>query len=133
MPKPAIPGPKELFERAEKARERAYLKVTNFDVGAALVSESGRVFTGANIENDSAGLSMCAERVAVFRAVAAGHRRLVAIAVAGPAKDLSPCGACRQVLAQFSNEELAITYRKDGRLVTKKLGELLQDSFQWET
>ena len=121
-----------LFEQAENARdEQARPKLTKFAVGAALKTDSGDVFTAGNVENDSAGLSMCAERVAAFAALAAGHEHFVALAVAGSTDDLSPCGACRQLLAQFSTDELEITYRKSGEIVTRTLGELLPDAFRY--
>ncbi|HVE16422.1 MAG TPA: cytidine deaminase [Chthoniobacterales bacterium] len=87
---------------AMKVREQAYAPYSNFKVGAALVATDGRIFTGCNVENISFGLTMCAERVALGKAVAEGVREFAAIAiVADTTQPVSPCGACRQVLAEF--------------------------------
>lgn len=93
----------ELIEAALSVRERAYAKYSQFRVGAALLSVTGEVFAGCNVENASYGLTQCAERSAVTAAVAAGHLHFAAIALAGPGVCM-PCGACRQVLAEFCEE-----------------------------
>ena len=124
------PSPAELHAIADAARDNAHAPYSGFSVGAALVTDSGEVVTGVNIENASFGLSICAERVAVFRAVAAGHRRIAAVAVAGPAADVSPCGACRQVLAEFGDDDVPVTFPLGGELVTRPLGELLPAAFR---
>jgi cytidine deaminase len=90
-----------LVDRALKARERAYCPYSQFRVGAAVLTESGQIFDGANVENASYGLSMCAERVAIQSAVAAGARVIVAMAIATET-GASPCGACRQVAQEFA-------------------------------
>ena len=92
---------KALIEAARKVRERAYAPYSEFKVGAALVSESGRLFTGCNVENASYGLTICAERVALASAVAEGERGFEALAICAPGAP-APCGACRQVLHEFS-------------------------------
>src|SRR5438876_8397442 len=90
-----------VIDEAIAVRQRAYAKYSNFRVGAALLTADGRIFTGCNVENSSYGLTICAERAAVFAAVAAGQQqfKLLAIATAG---GCSPCGACRQVLVEFA-------------------------------
>lgn len=94
-----------LMEYAIKAREDAYAPYSGFKVGAALLTKSGKVFTGCNIENGSYSMTICAERVALFKAVSEGEREFEAIAIAGGRDGLAlcpPCGACRQVLSEFS-------------------------------
>jgi len=91
----------ELIQSALEAQKRAYCPFSNFPVGAALRTASGRIYQGVNIENASFGLTICAERVAAGAAVAAGDREFTAIAVASRT-GVSPCGACRQVLAEFN-------------------------------
>lgn len=91
-----------LAEVAWQAREMAYAPYSNFQVGAAVLATDGRVFSGCNVENISFGLTNCAERVAIGAAVAAGARKFLAVAVvADTAVPISPCGACRQVMAEF--------------------------------
>src|SRR5206468_4728052 len=92
-----------LIHAAIDVRQRAYAKYSQFAVGAAVLAGDGRVFTGCNVENSSYGLTICAERAAVFAAIAAGQQRfeLLAVATTGGA---TPCGACRQVLAEFAPE-----------------------------
>ncbi len=86
---------------ARAARRRAYAPYSRFPVGAAVLTGSGAIVTGCNVENASYGLSICAERAAIHRAVAEGHRRLLAVAVATGSRAAMPCGACRQVMQEF--------------------------------
>ncbi len=114
---------------AKKAWETwlwAYAPYSQFRVGAALLTADGRIFTGANVENPSYGLSMCAERVAVGAAAAAGVRSFVAIAVAGDSPaGMLPCGACRQVLSEFSPDILVLRCLPDGSFEKMQLHDLM--------
>lgn len=119
----------EIVSRARAMRERAYAPYSGFTVGAALVTEDGTVFGGANVENASYGLGICAERSAVVSAVAAGHRAFRAIAIAGPQTTVTaPCGACRQVLNEF-NPQLAVIYTTPQGVTETTLDQLLPDAF----
>lgn len=92
----------DLLQRAIKARDNAYTPYSKFNVGAALVSKEGKVYEGCNIENASYGLTVCAERTSIFNAVTEGTREFTAIAIAADTEGpCSPCGACRQVIAEF--------------------------------
>jgi cytidine deaminase len=127
------PADDELVAAARAARERAYAPYSGFRVGAALRTEQGEVVTAGNVENASYGLAICAERAAVAAAVALGHRRFEAIAVAGPGPDpVPPCGACRQVLREFPRglELRVLCAGETGeQLLDNALGALLPDSF----
>ncbi len=118
-----------LVELAKKARAHAYAPYSGFAVGAAVLAADGRVFVGCNIENASYGLTNCAERTAIFSAVAAGARELRALAVvADGALPCSPCGACRQVIAEFAVERIILAnLAGKRRVVTKE--ELLPFAF----
>ena len=121
---------KELIRRAVEARERAYAPYSKFAVGAALLAADGRIFTGCNVENASYGLTVCAERVAVFKAVSEGAREFKAIAIACGKKPCTPCGACRQVLYEFAPDILVIMTDAEGKEVKKAyLRELLPIGF----
>ncbi len=118
-----------LVELAKKARAHAYAPYSGFAVGAAVLAADGRVFVGCNIENASYGLTNCAERTAIFSAVAAGARELRALAVvADGALPCSPCGACRQVIAEFAVERIILANLKGSRRVVTK-EELLPFAF----
>jgi cytidine deaminase len=93
----------ELLATAAAARQKAYAPYSHYQVGAAVLADDGRIYAGANVENVSYGLTVCAERVAVFKAVTAGAARLLAVAVATE-NGGSPCGACRQVLVEFARD-----------------------------
>ena len=95
-----------LIETAVQAQKRAYCPYSRYHVGAAVLTETGRVFAGCNVENASYGLSMCAERVAIYHAATSGHDAITAVAVAGAAA--RPCGACRQVLFEFSDKDTVL-------------------------
>lgn len=103
MPKLTEARRRRLVAAALAARRRAVTPYSKFRVGAALLTQRGAIITGANVESASYGLTCCAERVALFKALTEGHRDFLAVAVAGPvAGGLMPCGACRQLLAEFA-------------------------------
>jgi len=111
---------------ARAAREFAYAPYSNFRVGAALVAADGRIFTGCNVENLSFGLTMCAERVAIGRAISEGAHDFAAIViVADTGEPVSPCGACRQVLAEFAPDLKVILTNLTGRVEEWTLSKLL--------
>lgn len=118
-----------LMAEARAAMARAYAPYSRFHVGAAVSTDRG-VFTGANVENASYGLSICAERVAASSAVAAGARRIDAVAVTSSAKgSASPCGACRQFLYEFGPEMTVVSEGAGEGRKTWRLSELLVDAF----
>ena len=121
---------RELFERAREAQKRAYVPYSKFKVGACLLSSDGRVFDGCNIENASYGVTICAERCAICNAVNQGATRFIAVAVVGGSAFAWPCGACRQVLNEFS-DDMRVICGSDatGELRIAKLSELLPHSF----
>jgi len=111
---------------AKAVRKLAYAPYSRFAVGAALVARDGRIFTGCNVENLSYGLTMCAERVAIGKAISEGVKKFSAIAiVASTRKPVSPCGACRQVLAEFSPKMRVILATLGGKTEELTLDELL--------
>lgn len=125
LDQPAIAG---LLQIAQGARERAYVPYSGFAVGAALLAHDGSVYTGCNVENASYGLTICAERNAVAHAVASGQRAFDAVAVVTQ-NGVTPCGACRQVLAEFNPAMLVIVADAAGNQRCYRLTELLPDAF----
>ena len=118
-----------LIQQALEARHWSYAPYSKYSVGAALLAESGQTYSGANIENAAYPVSICAERVAVFTAVHQGERQFRAIAVATE-NGGSPCGSCRQVLAEFGLETLVLIVNRQGEVVKEmRLAELLPDAF----
>lgn len=120
----------ELVSMAEAAYRQAYVPYSHYPVGAAALFSSGKIYSGCNVENASYGLTICAERNAVFQAAAQGERELKAIVVAVPTDEFpSPCGACRQVIREFARDCLVILVngRRETRWTT--LGRLLPESF----
>lgn len=119
-----------LIAAAWAVREHAYAPASHFRVGAAVLGRDGRTFVGCNVENASYGLTTCAERNAVAAAVAAGVRAIAAVAVAtdleSPAR---PCGACRQVLAEFGTDMVVVMVGRNGARTDTTLGQLLPDPF----
>ena len=119
-----------LVSAAREARSRAYAPYSRFHVGAALLAEDGAVVTGANVENASYGLSMCAERTAVHRAAAEGVRKILALAVVASREEPTwPCGACRQVILEFGPEALIVSEGDGGRREERRLYDLLPVAF----
>ncbi len=118
----------ELVARAQAARALAYAPYSGYRVGAAVRGASGRIYAACNVENASYGLTVCAERAAVFKAISEGERRLVAVAVATE-NGGSPCGACRQVLREFGPMMRVLVVDGAGRMRTYALTDLLPDSF----
>jgi cytidine deaminase, homotetrameric len=122
---------RELLNLAREASENAYAPYSRFNVGAALECADGRIFTGCNIENSALGSTMCAERVALFKAISEGENRFSRIAIYGESEDYCmPCGACRQVLSEFSQDMEVLCARASGSYVSYKLKELLPHPFK---
>ncbi len=119
---------KELIQMAEEAREMAYAPYSEFKVGAAVLFENGKVFTGCNIESSSYGATCCAERVAIYKGVSEGYKNVKMIAVVG-SKDMTyPCGICRQVIAEFCDDcKIIIAYGDESK--EYKLENLLPHAF----
>ena len=124
------PVQKQLVESALAIRQQAYAPYSKFLVGAAVLTEDGSIFTGTNVENASYGLTICAERVAAAAAVAAGHRKITAVAVA-TAGGAAPCGACRQFLAEFggSMDVLLVDVDRPENVKQISLADLLPEQF----
>lgn len=126
--------PQELIKMAFKAREFAYAPYSGFFVGAALEGKSGQVYTGANVENASYGLTVCAERVAVFNAVGIGEKEFSQIAIVGSGcGPIYPCGACLQVLAEFAPELIIYTGVEPEKYQVFNLSEMLPQAFSLNT
>ena len=119
-------GVGDLVRLAREARERAHAPFSNFKVGAALRTRAGEIVTGCNVENASYGLTLCAERVAVFKAVSEGLREFDAIAVVADApRPTAPCGACRQILWEFCGDIPVHIVGRSGRRRTVRMAELM--------
>jgi len=120
----------KLIEKAIEAMNKAYAPYSNFKVGAVLLTKSGRIFTGCNVENASFGLSICAERVAIFSAVSAGELQFEKlVVVANTDSPVSPCGACRQVMSEFGDFEVLLVNTR-GEVVRTRVSELLPRAFK---
>ena len=122
---------RELMEKAKEASNRAYAPYSKYNVGACVLTDNNKIYTGCNFENASYGLSICAERNAIGSAIADGERKLKAIAIYSPnMEDCSPCGACRQVIYEFkSGTGTDVITEKNGNLVVHKIDELLPEGF----
>lgn len=124
----------KLLEAAKDARKNAYVPYSGFAVGAAVMTEDGRIFTGTNVENASYGLTVCAERIAIFQAVSQGYTRFTGLAVVADSPGpTSPCGACRQVMSEFFSSQTPITMGNiKGETITKTMASILPDAFERE-
>jgi len=119
-----------LIAAASKARENAHAKFSNFKVGAALHTPSGKIFTGCNIENATYGLTICAERTAIFKAISEGERKFDAIAVVTDTETLTPpCGACRQIIWEFCGDVPVILANLQGKTETFRMSQLFPKPF----
>jgi cytidine deaminase len=123
-----------LIAAALQVRQHAHAPYSGWQFGAALLGKSGRIHVGCNVENASYGLTICAERSAVFAGVAAGEREFLALVVAGKSAATSfPCGACRQVLAEFCDDLPILLVGEDGSRLLTSLNELLPHAFRLRT
>ena len=118
----------QLIARAQAARAKAYVPYSHYAVGAAVLTAEGEIFDGCNIENASYPATVCAERVAIFKAVSEGHRHLTALALATD-NGGSPCGICRQVMREFAPDMLVLIADPQGNVRRTTVAELLPDSF----
>ncbi|ADE69800.1 MULTISPECIES: cytidine deaminase [Priestia] len=123
--------PKQLIDEAIAASKQAHVPYSHFHVGAALLTTDGKIYRGCNIENASYGLTNCAERTAIFKAVSEGDKQFSAIAVVGDTDGpISPCGACRQVLAEFCDDHTQIILANlKGDFVITNINEILPGYF----
>jgi len=121
---------RKLYEMAKDATKNSFAPFSHFHVGAALLAEDGQIFTGCNVENSSYGVTICAERTALVKAVSEGVRNFTAIAIASQNGEAWPCGVCRQMLYEFSPEMLVITGTDEDHLEVATLSELLPHGFR---
>ena len=123
---------KELYRAAARAMDNAYAPYSGFRVGAALLTDEGRIYTGVNVENSSFGGTVCAERTAFLKAVSEGERSFSAIAIAAEKGKALPCGICRQFMYEFEPELDVITGENEESLRVQKLSQLLPEGFRLE-
>ena len=122
-----------LMEKAKKAAKKSYSPYSNFAVGAVILAGSGKIYTGCNIENASYGMTICAERCAIFKVISQGEKTILAVAIYSPNTDnCYPCGACRQVMSEFQSKdnEIEIITENKGKLDIKKMGKYLPYIFK---
>lgn len=120
---------KELIKKALEAQKMAYVPYSKFHVGAALLTEDNKLYTGCNIEIASYSPTLCAERTAIFKAISEGQRKIKAIAVVGDANPTFPCGVCRQVIREFGKDAVVIVANSEDDYKEYTLDELLPHSF----
>lgn len=119
-----------LAEQAGKAKKHSYSPYSRFRVGAALLTTDGRIITGCNVENSSYGLTVCAERTALFKAISEGEHSFAAIAIASDEDTFTfPCGACRQVIFELAGNIDIVLTKKNGGIMTKKMIDLMPHPF----
>ena len=124
----------KLIHAAKQASKFAYAPYSKFKVGAALLTKSGKIYSGANVENASYGLTVCAERVALFKAVSEGENKFKALAIYTKTKYFTmPCGACRQVLSEFNQNLSIIIVNQDNKILKTTLSRLLPNPFKKNT
>ncbi len=125
---------KKMIDMAREVLNNAYAPYSNYRVGAVVESSSGRLYTGCNIENMSFGLTVCAERVAIFKAISEGEKGFTRIVIVSDDTSIPiPCGACLQVMSEFSNDNLEIIVSsQDGRLERYRLTDLLPNPFKFD-
>ncbi len=120
----------ELLEKAKEASEKAYAPYSKFKVGACVLTENNKIYTGCNFENSSFGLTICAERNAIGSAIADGERKITAVAIYSPnEKHCYPCGACRQVMTEFASEDMDIITEGENSLEITKFCEIFPKGF----
>lgn len=126
-----IMAPRKLVDVANQALNDTYTPYSHFPVGAALLGENGEIFRGVNIENVSFGLTNCAERTAIFTAIAAGQRHFHGLVISGRTDEpIAPCGACRQVMVEFFDPDMPIWLINDqGKEIETNIAELMPGSF----
>ena len=120
-----------LVKLANNIKQNAYAPYSNFHVGAALIGNSGKVYTGVNVENSSYGATICAERTAILKAISEGERNIKILAIASDSEDYTyPCGICRQVILEFADENLVILCSNNkGEYKVFNLNEFLPNAF----
>lgn len=121
-----------LIDKAKEASQNSYSPFSQFPVGAAVLMSSGKIYQGCNVENSSFGMTICAERCAIFKAISEGEKQISAVAIYSPKKDgCYPCGACRQVMYEFQGEdEILVITESEGQIEVKKLGDFLPYGFK---
>ncbi len=123
---------KLLMDKAKEASKYSYSPFSKFAVGAAVLMSNGNIYTGCNVENSSFGMTICAERCAIFKAVSEGQKEILAVAIYSPnADDCYPCGACRQVMYEFQGKnEISIITESKGNPVIRKMKDFLPYGFR---
>ncbi|MEW6687224.1 MAG: cytidine deaminase [Candidatus Edwardsbacteria bacterium] len=122
---------KRLVKAAKQAKKNAYTPYSKFRVGAAILTKKGTIYTGCNVENVSYGLTICAERVAVGKAISAAERDFVALALVSDSRHLiTPCGACRQIISEFAPNLQIILINKSGKIKITNIKKLLPEPFK---